>query len=353
MKQFIGISRNNNLLEAINGLINPELIILIVSDKDIFSQKVEELQKIYPNIPSIGCVGQSYGGVNIVEKGLTIIAFSDGIKAVTGIIKNVSDMPVKSIADIEKNFKLINANSNNTVCIDFCSSNDEIMLTTINSVLRTKDIKLTGGTAWEGLVSQNGIVYKNSCAYAFVQNQNGKIKVYKENLYISTDMKYVVTKAISEQNLLQELDNKPFAQVYKKALNIDSNKVQEQTFINPLGRCVGDEVLIVSLKELVNNSEIICYHKVSIMDILSILKLGDYKSIINDTISQIKHDFSHISGIFSFNCLFRYLLFQQKNYDKEYFKIMSSLGEHAGLIALGEHYNQYHINQTMSCVVFE
>ncbi len=38
---------------------------------------------------------------------------------------------------------------------------------------------------------------------------------------------------------------------------------------------------------------------------------------------------------------------------EDYLKTMSTLGEHAGLIGFGEHYNQQFVNQTMTCVVFE
>ena len=72
-----------------------------------------------------------------------------------------------------------------------------------------------------------------------------------------------------------------------------------------------------------------------------------------NTIQSIQKDFHSISGIFSINCLFRYLLFQDLNYVSTYFKEMSKLGTHIGLIGYGEHYKQQHTNQTFSCVVFE
>ena len=71
------------------------------------------------------------------------------------------------------------------------------------------------------------------------------------------------------------------------------------------------------------------------------------------TLQRIRRDFNHISGVFSINCVFRYLLFSQEHHMEDYLKTMSTLGEHAGLIGFGEHYNQQFVNQTMTCVVFE
>ena len=100
-----------------------------------------------------------------------------------------------------------------------------------------------------------------------------------------------------------------------------------QTLKNPLGKMNGQDICIISIKEVVGD------------------KLECYR--------QVKKDFAHISGVFSINCVFRYLLFTQEHYFDTYLKSMSVLGDHAGLIGYGEHYNQQFVNQTMTCVVFE
>ena len=84
-----------------------------------------------------------------------------------------------------------------------------------------------------------------------------------------------------------------------------------------------------------------------------LLELGDYKDIVRKTIQQIQADFPRISAVFSVNCLFRYLLFTDNNYMQEYLDEMRALGDHAGLVGYGEHYNNQFVNQSMTCVVFE
>ena len=79
----------------------------------------------------------------------------------------------------------------------------------------------------------------------------------------------------------------------------------------------------------------------------------NYNEILDETLQRIRRDFNHISGVFSINCVFRYLLFSQEHHMEDYLKTMSTLGDHAGLIGFGEHYNQQFVNQTMTCVVFE
>ncbi len=55
MKQFFGMSQNGNLSEAVNGLRQPQFIMLFSNDSQ-FESHVKTLEKLYPNVPSIGCV---------------------------------------------------------------------------------------------------------------------------------------------------------------------------------------------------------------------------------------------------------------------------------------------------------
>ena len=353
MQQIMGGSKTGNLQEAVREIKDPAFLIMIVSDKNVFEEKVKQLEQLYPGVPSMSCVGQGYVNEAVYEQGVIVTAFKNQIKGIANVLTNVSTMPVKCVKRIEDDLRKIGGNSNNTVCIDFCSSNDETVLATINSALRKNKISLTGGTAWEGLVACNGQVYEDACVYGLVCNMGGKIKVYKENLYITTDVRHIVTKADPSKNLLMELDGRPAVEVYVKETNADKSNIAQQTFINPFGRCIGDDVFIVSLKEMVDNQYFSCFRKVNQMDVLNVLQLGDYEQIVSDTLREIKSDFPRISGIFSINCLFRYLLFGQHNFRNQYFKECAQLGAHAGLIGLGEHCNAQHTNQTMSCVVFE
>ena len=59
MKQFFGSSQRGDLKEAVRGLQNPQLI-LLMSNQEQFETHVQELERLYPRVPSIGCIGMSY-----------------------------------------------------------------------------------------------------------------------------------------------------------------------------------------------------------------------------------------------------------------------------------------------------
>lgn len=353
MKQFVGMSESGNLKQATSGLSSPDMLVIIDSDKERFKKGAEELEEMFPGVPSIGCVGQFYGANKAMEAGLIVVGLCGNVKAAAGILTNVSTMPMKQIKQLERAMDFVGGSSDNTVCIDFSSGNDECVIASIQSVLKRKGISLTGGTAWDGLVSCNGKVYEDAAAYALVRNTAGKVKVYKENIYVPTEKVHMVTKADASENVIIELDGKPAGKVYAEELGISKSQIEEQTFVNPFGRCIGEDTFIVSIKELRSNDTLACYRRTNPKDKLNILQIGDYDGIVRQTVSQIKRDFSHISGVFSINCAFRYLLFEREKYTSTYLSLMGQLGTHAGLIGLGEHYNTQHTNQTMSCVVFE
>lgn len=353
MKQFIGYSKNGDCKEAFKGLENPVAIVYIAG-KEIFEKVTKDVTAMFPGVETIGCVGQSYYMENINLTGLTVVGFYGKARAVAGAIEDVT-MPLVNVSEIEEKMNKIGAAEKDTVCLDFACGNDAQLVTTMNIALRKKNISLVGGTAWEDTVAYNGKIYHNAAVYLFLKNLEGKIKAYRENIYEARESgeHFIATKVDTAKSIIYELDNKPVQKVYMEALGVSERDLPDQTFINPLGRYIGNEIYLISLKSKVENGGLECYKRVNSMDILTIMQLMDYEQIVQNTLEGMKQEFSKVSGIFSINCVFRYLLFEQKNFTAKYLQCVKQIGPHAGLIGLGEHYNTQHVNQTMSCFVFE
>ena len=351
VKQFFGMSQRGNLGEAVQGLQRPQFIMLL-SNNSQFEEHVRELEKQFPGVPSIGCIGMSYQ-IGIVENGVGVIAFSDGVTAASNVLEEVSSMPVKYIRRLEQDMRTVGGASRDTVCIDFCTGNDACVLTTMNNALRQRGISLVGGTGGEGRVSANGRVYRDAVVYGLVRNLNGRVKTYKENIYHKMgDYRFIASNTDRANYILGSLNGKPAKQVYKSILHVTDEEILTRTFQNPFGKINGDDTCIISIKE-VNGNSLACFRQVNDSDVLILLELGDYQAIVKDTIRQICQDFPRRSAIFSVNCLFRYKLFSEHNYMQAYLQEMAALGCHAGVVGYGEHYNNRFVNQSMTCVVFE
>lgn len=351
MRQFYGMSRHGNMKEAADGLKQPQLILLL-SNSAQFEAHVRELEQLYPGVPSIGCIGMGYD-TQVVEQGVVLIAYYDGVQAVANVLEEVSVMPVRYIERLEQDIKEVSASNQDTVCIDFCAGNDACVLTTMHAALRSRGISLVGGTGDAGKVSANGRIYEDAVAYALVRNLNGRVQTYKENIYQPMgDYRFIASRTDKANYIIGALNGQPAKQVYQSILGVTEQQILTQTFQNPFGKLNGDDTCIISIKEVQGNS-LVCFRQVNDSDVLILLELGDYQEVVRETIRKIRGDFPRPSAVFSVNCLFRYKLFSERGYMQEYLKEMSALGNHAGLVGYGEHYNDQFVNQSMACVVFE
>ena len=351
MRQFFGMSQQGDLKAAVQGLVNPQLIMLMSNSRQ-FEEHVKELEKLYPQVPSIGCIGMCYN-TRVAEHGVGVIAFTDGVNATANVLEQVSLMPVKYIRRLEDDLQKVNASHSDTICIDFCSGNDACVLTTIHTALRRQNISLVGGTGDGGKVSANGRVYEDGVAFALIKNLNGRVKAYKENIYRQMEnYRFIASDTDKANYKMGSLNGRPARQVYQDILHISEQQILTQTFKNPFGKINGDETCIISIKDVSGNA-LSCFRQVNDSDVLSLLELGDYKAIVRSTIQKICQDFPRRSAVFSVNCLFRYKLFSEAGYMQEYLGEMGALGNHAGLVGYGEHYNNQFVNQSMTCVVFE
>ena len=350
MKQIYGSSQNGNLKEAVRGVTNPQLLLLL-SNPDQFDLHVQELEKLFPGVPSIGCMGMCYD-VRVVEKGVGVVAF-EGVSAAANVLEEVSTMPVKYIHRLQEDVRKVGASREDTVCIDFCTGNDACALTTIYSVLRPLGVSLMGGTGGEGRVSVNGRIYQDAVAYVLIKNRGGRVRTYKENIYHQMgDYRFIASGTDKAKYIIGALNGQPAKQVYQRILHVTEQQILTQTFKNPFGKVNGDDTCIISIKEVDGNA-LACFRQVNDSDVLNLLELGDFRAIVKENIHTIQHDFPRLSAVFSVNCLFRYKLFTEQRYMQEYLAEMSHLGNHVGFVGYGEHYNNQFVNQSMSCVVFE
>lgn len=352
MRQFSGMSRRGDVAEAVQGMRNPDFLMLMSMDAEQFEAQAAQLEKLFPGVPSIGCVSRGYN-TRVAESGVTVVAFQGDIKASTAVLEEVSTMPAKYIQRLEKALQEAGGSGKDTVCIDFCAGNDACVLSTLQTALKKKGIPLVGGTGDAGKVSANGKVYTDAAACGIVHNLHGRVKTYKENIYHQLgDYRFVASNTDRGRYIIGSLNGRPAKQVYKEILQISDKQILTQTLKNPFGKLNGDDICIISIKDVEGNS-LACYRQVNDSDVLVLMELGDFQSTVNETIQRIISDFPKRSAVFSVNCLFRYNLFNDYRYMPAYLRQMSALGDHAGFVGYGEHHGDNFVNQSMTCVVFE
>lgn len=362
MKSIIGKSNQSSpdaaVIEATGNLSNPSLIIFIAPYERL-SRTAELIHEKYANIPSIGTLGTTL--VNgVVSESETIVIGLHDIVVSADLIERLSQCPVSHISHLEKNIKAVSPNKENTVCFEFCTGEEERLVTTLNAGLERYKISLVGGTVFgqpdgvASVVAYNGKLYEDACCYAIVKNTTGKVKVYKENIYENkNNIFHYATKVNLNTKGLIQLDHRPAHEVYSEELGIPKDKIIDNVLVNPMGRAVGDEVFISSMREMTPDGTINNFKRINENDTICFLSLMDYEEVGKRTRERIIKEFRNVSLVLSFDCIYRYVLFDKKGYINKHATNMASLGPHVGIIGGGEQYNNQHVNQTMVCAVFE
>ncbi|OOM81278.1 FIST N-terminal domain-containing protein [Clostridium sp. BL-8] len=366
MKYKIGKSVKNNFDEAISeatiGLNSPKLI-LFFSNVDQFEGYAEKIKEKFNSSIVIGST--TFAGFckdGAYKNGLLLMGIEDGIECYGGVLEEVERYPLKYVDRITECVNKFHDTSN-TVCFEISSaliSCEELALSTLNSVLEDKKIPLFGGSAGDPgraektMISFNGKVYSNACAFVIIKNLSGRIKLYRENIYKPTEHYFTATKVDVRNRIVHEYDNKPAAKVMAEALNTTINELPKYLDSYPLGRIIGSDMYITANQMVTENNGMAYHARVYNNSKMVLLEPDAYKNVIRQTINKVKKDVPNPSLSIMVNCLARSMLFEKDGYLNEFAKNMSgALGDYIGFAGYGEQLGEQHFNQTMVLAVFE
>ena len=226
------------------------------------------------------------------------------------------------------------------MCLEFCTNDEERLVTTMNVALERAKIPVVGGTIFgypagaTGYAMLDGELYPDACCYALIKNKSGKIRTYSENIFgpMECGKTHIATKVNLANKELISLDGRPAADVYCEDAGVSRSELVDNVLVSPLGRVIGDEIFISSPYAIGNNGSLINYKKINENDTIEILELKDYEAIGDETRNQIRKENGKISFIFSVNCIYRHLLFNQRNYMTDFLTSMKSVGPHVGIV---------------------
>ena len=351
---------NSAVAEVIGKANNPKLLILLCAYEHL-KDASEQIANKFPGVDLIGTSTTSYYESESSDKRMILISFGADAEVEVGILRNLSKAPLQDIASMEQKVSKIGAGDSNTVCIEFCTNDEERLVSSMNVALEKANIPIVGGTIFgypadaTGYAMLNGVLYPDACCYALIKNKTGKIRTYSELIFrpIEGANTHIATKVNLAKKELISLDGRPAADVYCEDAGVSRSELVDNVLVSPLGRVIGDEIFISSPYAIGENGSLINYKKINENDTIQIMELMDYDEIGAETRRQIKEENKKISFVFSVNCIYRHLLYTQRNYLTEYLTAMKGVGPHVGIIGGGEQYKKQHVNQTMVCAVFE
>ncbi len=369
IKCTFGIGRNKDdaqlcVKEAVKDFKDPKLIVFF-SDEYDFCDYARIIHLLFPKSVSIGCSAYRLWGTYGSEKNvLKVLGIEDGIEVSADVFPKADNFAL-TYADRVKSCVDNIGDTENTVCVEFTvpyKNYEEYALVALNSVLLRKEIPVIGGTAANdnttenAYVALNGEIYEDGCVFALIKNLGGKVRLYRENIYVPlTERQFVTTKANSVSRTVMRLGSKTAAEVYASELGISVNEIKKEDFFyHPLGRRVGDETYVTAIYEAGTNGSLKNLARIHEGTDISVMKVGDYKKITEETFAKIKRENPDVSLVILFNCLARTILYEDENAVDDYQRrLVEEFPNSIGFSCCGEQMGTKHFNHTALFLVFE
>lgn len=350
--------------EATAKLKDPKLI-LFFSPMEHFDEYAKLLHEKYPDRITMGVTSiATFNRNGVAKNALQVMGVEKGLRCSADILEDIDKYPIRYAERVKRCVDHVRA-FKNTICLEFTTSNhcaEESVLSTLNSVLLEKNIPVFGGTAGNDAsgtekdtkVALNGVVKNNGCVFVIMHSESGPIHIYKENIYTPLNGNILtVTKADGRNRRVMEYNKEPAAKVIARELGISENEIATHLGTNPVGRLIGDQ-LYVTANNRRDGTDMLYHARMNIGTRVMVMKLDDYKKIIEETKVKIQKEVPKPKFSIMCNCLSRTMLFERTGYLEEYGRQMGTvLGDYVGFSGYGEQRGEQHFNQTMIVAVFE
>ena len=344
--------------------IKPELVIFAADNKN-FNFYSRRLALAYPRATVIGstniliCSRRQYS-----ETGVSVIAITDCLKVSAGIIMAVSRHPKRYVNSINKALDEFSS-TRDLCCFEVNTSEngcEELLMDTFDSAIGKRNIPIVGYSASKSrdgseraLVSLNGEVYEEACIFAFIKNKNGRIGIFKENMFKPSGHSFFTTDVDCEERRVYEYDGAPAAQMVSSALGISVKRYIKDSFCYPMGRVENDDMTIISPKQVKEDGSIIYHSRIynnTKMELLEPKK--SLTRVWRETAEAVDEAMNEISFCIIINCYSRSDYFIEQGIMDEFVENLDrNYPNYFGISCHGEQHDYKHHNETMLVVAFE
>ncbi len=360
-----GSDANSAVEKIVNDIMQDQakLVLFFASTKYDFNLVSKLMKENFPDIDVIGCTTSGeIGPQGFVEASISAMSIAaDDFETSTYMMKNIRNKAILAKNDLIKAGEKIGLNTYDAdngfilTLIDSMQGAEERVMYVLGSTF--VNLPIVGGSSADDLkfketfVSANGEVSNDAAIITFVKTKK-KFFLYKENIYVPTDIEFSVTKADVNNRMVMEFDGKPAAEEYAKALGVTIEELPNCFASNPLGRLISDSVWISTPVSVVDGKSITIYSAIAQNTTVKILKPIDTVTEAKKTVEVIKQNLPDCKGVILFNCTYRYLQLKKENTLSTIFDEFSNCGAVCGFNTYGEQLNKLHINQTLTLIAF-
>lgn len=353
-------------VDQITAQVSEELrnctFVMYGADDGRFEEISKKLHQEMPDAKMIGTTGFMFTDTGSIAEGIVAMGFTDeDAEVYVGTMRKTDTCPIKYLPGFMWSVETIHQKYKDNICIEFTTGYEEKVVSTMKVCLEKVGMRVIGGTPGNTTQGQpkkvacNGKVLTNAAVFAVIGSKMGRIETYKENLYHARRQTHIVTSMSEDNRTILEIDGRKALDVYEEESKYTDATVEQGVFKNPLCRIVGAEHYITAIFEFDKGKRTITtYKNIQKNDLICFTDIDeDFKQFMQNKMQEMSREYN-IAGIFSINCILRYLFFDNNGYTAEYAKMLNETanGCHMGVVGDGEQYIEQHINQSMVCAVF-
>lgn len=320
--------------------------------KESFNSSTVIGTSTYINISSDG-----YG-----HGGVSVFCIMSGIEVAAGVVEDIVYNPMSHMSVVKEAVDSLSG-VENVLCLEFTTAlynSEEIVLDSLKYALKGTGIPVFGGSSGASLpneasfVSLDGTVYDKGCTFVLIHNLQGKIGIFKENIYKPMNKIFTATDVDCEERVVYEFDGLPAADAFAKTLNVSRDELQDVIVNHPLGRIIGDDIYITEGKEVREDGSISFYARIYNCSKMAILESDNIENVWQNTTNEVNASMKDRSFAIMVNCVARTVVFEQKGIIGDFVEhISKEYGPLIGITGFGEQLGSEHLNQTMLLAVFE
>lgn len=355
------------IAREIRSVVSPAgLAALLVFFSSSYDAEIlaSELERLYPKIPVFGCTtAGELSPEGICAGGAVAIGLPASDFAVAGrVIEEIDSFAMESAGALARDLRqaLEHAagyhaagDTFGLLLIDGLCRREELVVAALNNAL--DDIPLAGGSAGDDLAFQRTFVLgggraRSGAAALLLINTLRPIRLFKVDHFEPTNIKMVVTGAVSEERRVTELNAEPAAQQYARAIGVDDSELTPFAFAaHPIVVRIGGEYFARAIGRVSADGSLNFFCAIDEGLVLRAARPRDTVQCMSEALEQISDELDEPEFVLGFDCVLRRLDAEQGQATRELSKIYRR--HHVvGFNTYGEQYRSMHLNQTFTGV---
>jgi hypothetical protein len=338
------------------------LVIFFCSSTYALDELAEEINQLFPDTPVIGCTtAGEIGPEGYLEHSLSGISFSftDATAAVAYLDQLQSFDKLRGhrfIEELNERFHTIAPqatpeNSFALLLIDGLSNREEAVVHTFQTGLGKT--ALFGGSAGDQMqfkntyVFCNGAFHNDSAVLALISTPH-PFKIFKTQHFVAGPQRMVVTEADESERLVREINGRPAAEEYARALGIQISELGTAHFSShPMVVRINGMDFVRSVLSANPDGSLTFYCAIERGMVMRVAEGMAFVENLQRTFSGIHEEIGVPQLVIACDCVLRKLEISQKQLSNTVSQIFH-LNNTVGFNTYGEQFAGVHINQTLT-----